>query len=150
MALEDDIRILAAVSLFHGFSEEQLRLLAFGAETIRLTAGRELFREGATADCAFVVVRGSVSLYRERGGVRQIIATAKPPDLLGEYALITDVKRMTGARIEVDSEVMRLSRKLFRRILEEYPEAAVTLHDRIAHDLTEMLGRIGQLAPRFQ
>lgn len=150
MALEDDIRILSAVSLFQGFSEEQLRLLAFGAETVRLSAGRELFREGATADCAFVLIAGAVSLYRERGGVRQILARASPPDLLGEYALITDSKRMTGARVEEDAEVMRINRKLFRRILEEYPEVALMLHDRISADLYRMLDRIGQLSPRFQ
>jgi hypothetical protein len=31
MALDDDIRILSDVGLFEGFTQEQLRLLAFGA-----------------------------------------------------------------------------------------------------------------------
>ena len=43
MALDDDIRILSSVSLFKGFTPEQLRLLAFGAENLKLSAGRELF-----------------------------------------------------------------------------------------------------------
>ena len=34
MALDDDIRILSGVRLFEGFTREQLRLMAFGAETI--------------------------------------------------------------------------------------------------------------------
>ncbi len=57
---------------------------------------------------------------------------------------------MTGARVEEDAEVMRINRKLFRRILEEYPEVALMLHDRISADLFRMLDRIGQLSPRFQ
>ena len=45
MALDDDIRILSAVSLFQGFTQEQLRLLAFGAETTLLQANHKLYRE---------------------------------------------------------------------------------------------------------
>jgi len=45
MALDDDIRILSAVKLFEGFTQEQLRLLAFGAEATHLQADRKLYRE---------------------------------------------------------------------------------------------------------
>ena len=70
MALDDDVRILSGVRLFEGFSSDQLRLLAFGAETLHLSAGRDLYNEGAAADSAFVVVSGSIGLYRERDGER--------------------------------------------------------------------------------
>ena len=46
MSLDDDIRILTSVNLFYGFTQEQLRLLAFGAENTRLPAGKELYQEG--------------------------------------------------------------------------------------------------------
>ena len=39
MSLDDDIRVLTGVDLFDGFTQEQLRLLAFGAENTRLPAG---------------------------------------------------------------------------------------------------------------
>ncbi|TIN67663.1 MAG: cyclic nucleotide-binding protein, partial [Mesorhizobium sp.] len=42
MALDDDIRVLSAVRLFEGFTQEQLRLLAFGAENTRLIANHKL------------------------------------------------------------------------------------------------------------
>ena len=44
--------------------------------------------------------------------------------MLGELALIADTHRLTGADAEIDTDVLRLNRKLFRRILEEYPELA--------------------------
>ncbi|TGS75159.1 cyclic nucleotide-binding protein, partial [Mesorhizobium sp. M3A.F.Ca.ET.175.01.1.1] len=43
----------------------------------------------------------------------------------------------------------RLSRKMFRRILEEYPELAAQLHERILEEFREMIARIEELAPRF-
>ena len=68
MRLDDDIRVLSGVSLFEGFTQEQLRLLAFGAESLRLLAGKDLYEEGAAADSGYVIVRGRIVLYRDRDG----------------------------------------------------------------------------------
>jgi len=150
MALDDDIRILSAVKLFEGFTQEQLRLLAFGAEATSLQADRKLYREDDEADSAYIVVSGRIVLYREQdGGDRIPIGTAGPGTMLSELALIADSKRLTSASAETDAEVIRLSRKMFRRILEEYPDVAVKLHQRILEDFQAMIARIEKLAPRF-
>ncbi|MBZ9671461.1 cyclic nucleotide-binding domain-containing protein [Mesorhizobium sp. B2-1-8] len=149
MALDDDIRILSAVRLFEGFTQEQLRLLAFGAETTLVQADHKLYREDDVADSAYVVVSGRIVLYREQNGERVPIGKVGPGTMLSELALIADTNRLTSASAEIDSEVIRLSRKMFRRILEEYPELAVKLHQRISEEFHEMIRRIEELAPRF-
>ncbi|RVA45662.1 Crp/Fnr family transcriptional regulator [Mesorhizobium sp. M7A.F.Ca.US.001.01.1.1] len=149
MALDDDIRVLSAVRLFEGFTQEQLRLLAFGAENTRLIANHKLYREDDEADSAYIVVSGRIVLYREQNDERIPIGTADPGTILSELALIADTNRLTSASAEIDSEVMRLSRKMFRRILEEYPEIAVKLHQRISEEFQAMIRRIEELAPRF-
>jgi CRP-like cAMP-binding protein len=149
MALDDDVRILSGVSLFEGFAREQLRLLAFGAESFRLQAGRELYSEGEAANSAYVVVNGGVALFRERDGERAVVGRAGPGSMLGELALIADSSRLTSAQAEIDTDFLRLNRKLFHRILEEYPDLAMMLHDRIVDQLQAMVRRIEQLAPRF-
>lgn len=149
MALDDDVRILSGVGLFDGFTQEQLRLLAFGAENMRIPAGRILYREGDQADSAFVVVDGRVELYREAEGERVPIGSAGPDTILGELALIADSNRLTDAVIAEDAELLRLSRSLFRRILEEFPEVAVALHERIADELQRLISEIESLAPKF-
>jgi CRP-like cAMP-binding protein len=95
------------------------------------------------------VVRGEIALYRELGGERVPIGTAGPGAMLSELALIADTRRLTSASAAVDSEVIRLSRKIFRRILEEYPELAMQLHERILEEFQQMIARIEALAPRF-
>ncbi|ESY82579.1 cyclic nucleotide-binding domain-containing protein [Mesorhizobium australicum] len=149
MALDDDIRILSAVRLFEGFTQEQLRLLAFGAEATLVQAGHKLYREDDVADSAYVVVSGRIVLYREQDGERIPIGKVGPGTMLSELALIADTNRLTSASAEIDSEVIRLSRKMFRRILEEYPELAVKLHQRISEEFHDMIRRIEELAPRF-
>lgn len=149
MALEDDIRILSRVSLLEGLSREQLRLLAFGTEVLKLPAGRELFYEGAPADSAFVIVTGQIELFREREGKRQVLRTLGAGAMIGEFALIAAGRRMTGARASVETDMLRLTRSQFHRILEEFPEVAVMLHDRVAENLRSMLDAIASLSPKF-
>jgi CRP-like cAMP-binding protein len=149
MALDDDIRILSGVRLFEGFTQDQLRLLAFGAETTVLFAGKKLYREDDEADSAYVVVSGEILLYRELGNRRLPVSTVGKGAILGELALIADTKRLTSASTATDAEVLRLNRRMFRRILEEYPEVAARLHQRIAEELQAMVRQIEKLAPRF-
>jgi CRP-like cAMP-binding protein len=48
-----------------------------------------------------------------------------------------------------DTEVIRLGRTLFRRILEEYPDLAVILHKRIAGELNELVSRLEGVRRKF-
>ena len=56
---------------------------------------------------------------------------------------------MTSASAETDSQVLRLNRRMFRRILEEYPDIAVILHRRVAEQLQALVRRIEEAASRF-
>ncbi|CUW43389.1 cyclic nucleotide-binding protein [Brucella vulpis] len=149
MALDDDIRILGTVGLFESFTPEQLRLLAFGAERLVLRAGRELFREGQSADCAYIIVSGTITLFHEGDEGRVTIRPVGAGAILGEMALIAQTTRLTGAVADVETEVIRISRSIFRRILEEYPEVAAALHAHISRNLVELIGQIEQVASRL-
>ncbi len=135
--------------LFQGFTAEQLRLLAFGAEQISLPASRRLYREDDEADSAYVVIAGAVAVFREVDGGRQPVLVVGPGAMLGELALIADTRRMTSAEASAPTDALRLNRRMFRRILEEYPETARLLHDRILADFQALAARIEAMAPRF-
>jgi CRP-like cAMP-binding protein len=150
MALDDDIRILSGVRLFEGFTVEQLRLLAFGSERVVLPAQRRLFREDDEADCAYVVARGSIVLFRETDADHTSIGTAGPGAIVGELALIADTRRLTSAKAGADSELLRLTRQMFRRMLEEYPDTAVILYGRIRQQFLDFVEEIERIAPRFE
>ena len=149
MGIEADVDALQQVPLFSGFTSEQLRLIAFGTERLSMGKGRELYREGDDADCGFLILSGLVSLYEDRDGSRQIIDTARQGALLGELALIAPAKRPSGAITAEDSEVMRISRTLVRRVLEEYPDIAARLHRQLSGNFESMINRITGLAGKF-
>lgn len=148
MALDDDIRILSGVAFFDGFTSDQLRLIAFGAERIALPEGELLFLEGEAADCAYILLDGQIELFTA-DGARRSKGRARPGAMLGELALIAGAARPASAEAATDSRLLRISRKDFRRVLEEYPDLAAALHKRMAGEFQAMIERIGRLAPRF-
>jgi CRP-like cAMP-binding protein len=151
MALEDDIRTLSGVALFQSLGREHLRLLAFGADHIEAPAGHRLYREGDIAESAFVLERGEVGLFHTRDdGVRIRIGTVVQGQVLSELALIAESQRLTEAVAIRDSRLMRLDRRLFMRIVEEYPGLASLLYDRIAADLQSLVQKLEQLSPHFE
>lgn len=150
MSLNDDISALSAARLFDGLTSEQLRLLAFGAERLRFSAGRTIYRQGERADCGFVIAQGDVELVREggRGGPRT--HTVGAGTVLGQLALITQTNWLTSARAKSETEVLRISRSLFRRMLAEYPETALDIHAQLAEDLQSLIREIEKLEPGFR
>lgn len=150
MSLNDDIRILSEVPLFRELDSDQLRLLAFGAERRVLAAGQELFREGSPAESAFVVTRGKFELLTlNRNGSARLEVVASPGTLLSELALVTMVERKFTAVAAEDSEALRISRSLFQRLLEEYPQVGRIVEARIRDNIVAMASAATAMQSRF-
>ena len=150
MALNDDIALLSTVSLFRDVGEDKLRLIAFGAERRKLQAGQVLFREGSPADCAFVVATGRFELTRTgRDGHAVSLGHAESGTLLGELAMVTAVNRTMTAIAPDNAEVIRINRPLFRRMLEEYPDIAEIVQQRISDNLAALNADLDKIAGRF-
>lgn len=150
MALNTEIAFLSKIPLFEGFSEEMLRLLAFGSERRTIEQNRYLFHEGTAADSAFVIASGRFELTRkDRKGKPRVVGEAMAGDLLGELAIISATERKLTALALEDSETLRISRPMFRRMMEEYPQIATLLRRRINANLATMLHSINALSPQF-
>jgi CRP-like cAMP-binding protein len=134
VALDDDIRKLARISLFRALETDALRLIAFGAETRILRAGDILFRKGDRSDAGYIVLSGSVALDGKSDGSppTQIL---RPDSLMGEIALLIDTERLATAMAREPSTVLKISRELFHRVLREYPESAKRLRAAMANEL---------------
>ncbi len=61
-------------------------------------------------------------------------------------ALLIDTERPVTATVKEAGQLLKISRGVFRRVLEEYPEAADALRDLIARRMEDTLldlGRVG-------
>lgn len=150
MALNDDIRLLSKVPLFQGFTDDQLRLIAFGAERRRIGEGQALFREHSPAECAFVIARGNFDLYTiGKGNQPELQARTTAGTLLSELALFTLCERKYTAVATEDSEVIRITRILFHRMIEEFPEVADVVMGRIRDNIAALASGAAALQGRF-
>jgi CRP-like cAMP-binding protein len=127
MTIEDDIGFLERVPTLRLLGRGALRILAIGAESRFVTTGAVLFAAGEDADGGFVVQQGSFSLQPEAARGAEMIAG--PGTLLGEAALLTETKRPATATAREPSTVIRISRALFLKMLEGFPDAAYRLRD---------------------
>ncbi len=130
MTIEDDIAFLERIPIFRRLGSGALRIVAIGAESYSVEAGQVLFTVGETADGGYIIQRGSFSLSTERGNKSEVVAG--PGTLLGEMSLIAETKRPATARAREDSVVLRISRSMFLRMLEGYPDAAQRLRELLA------------------
>jgi len=129
MTIEDDIAFLEGVPILRRLGAGALRILAIGAESYSVDAGQVLFSAGDPADCAYIVQQGSFALGSGRAGDSEVVA--EPGTLLGESALLAETPRPATAVAREDSTVMRISRAMFVKMLESYPDAAVRLRELI-------------------
>jgi CRP-like cAMP-binding protein len=132
MALEDDIALFETVPTLALLGEQALRILAIGAEEQQVNSGTVLFYAGEPGNAGYIIQRGAFRLLPavQRRGEAEI--TLGRGALIGELALISGNPRPATAIALEDATVIRISRTLFLKVLEGYPEAARTLRDVIA------------------
>ncbi len=130
MTIEDDIAFLERIPILRQLGRPALHIIAIGAESLRVEPGQVLFTAGEAADGAYIVQRGSLSLAGDRVGNAEVIAG--PGTLIGESAMLAETTRPATATARESATVLRISRAIFLKTLESYPDAAQRLRDMIA------------------
>ena len=145
MSLINDIDMLQRVPFFADFSDDQLRLLAFGAESRMYRAKQVIFRQGDLADSGFVITEGQVRMTISNQGVDQQSQLLDPGSLIGEMALVAETRRTAMATATEDVKVIQIRRILFRRVMDEYPALAAQIRDRLTVRLSNIIGDLEQI-----
>ncbi|GIL38685.1 EAL domain-containing protein [Roseiterribacter gracilis] len=75
-----------------------------------IAPGIVVFGEGAPADCAYIIERGSVEIAIERDGRLVVLAALGPGEIFGEAALIDDDLRPATATARTELDVLVVPR----------------------------------------
>ncbi|MBM4133436.1 MAG: cyclic nucleotide-binding domain-containing protein [Nitrospira sp.] len=129
---------LALMDLFRGIDRAALDQVIQDSTWLRLSGGDILFRQGDPADCLYTVVNGRLeAIIQSEGGGDPAVRPIGRGTCVGEMALLTDAPRSATVRAVRDSELIRLSRAAFDRLLHDYPQAAVELSRTLARRLQQ-------------
>jgi CRP-like cAMP-binding protein len=137
VTIEDDIAILTRVPTFAQLGFSALQIVAIGSESKLLAEGETLFRAGETTNAGYVIQEGSLKLIADDQSAAS--ATFGPGALIGELALLTETVCYATAIAVEPTVVMRISRSLFRKVLEGFPNAARVMRDRFS-ERTSVVG----------
>jgi CRP-like cAMP-binding protein len=148
MGIEDDIAFFEAVPMLAALGKQALRVLAIGAEVRQLHSGAVLLYAGELVDSGYIVQTGALILEGSIGG-KQTEYTVGPGTLIAELALLTETVSPVTVIASEPTVLVRISRNLFRKMLEGYPAAAKRLRDLMAervdswsHELSEVKSRL--------
>jgi anion transporter len=129
--------LLSKVKLFAGLDRVTLAKLAAQLESVSVSSGTELFRQGDAASAFYVVARGSLGTFVTVEGdpAERRLRTLEAGSPFGEMALLSDHPRSATIRADTDAEVLRLERARFLALVQEEPTVALavaaTLSDRL-------------------
>lgn len=101
---------------------EHLGELADEVEWVTLPRGVLLFRHGEVGDFVAFVVSGALEIFAERDDGQPVrLGLVSPGEPVGEMALLSNEPRMASARASDDTELVRLSRAGFERLVSAHP-----------------------------
>ncbi len=146
MALRNLAGFLKKLPVLRELDDEALRFLAFSVREQELEAGEVLFREGDASEGGYVVLGGSIVLSDSSGHDPLRVG---PGGVIGETSLITAVDFQATAIAAEFSQVIFIERQTFRRLLEEFPDSAVRLHQSLTNRMLSLTGEVLKLKKKF-
>ncbi|MBN8482600.1 MAG: cyclic nucleotide-binding domain-containing protein, partial [Xanthomonadales bacterium] len=142
LPLRDMLRSLA---LFRPLDDAALAGLESELQYFALPGGAVLFEQGDPSDALFVLKSGSLGAFRRDGdGPPTLVGVVSAGETVGEVGLMLDMPRNASARALRDSELLRLSRAAFDKLVERHSGA---MFETARQALRRMNARDGQTLP---
>ena len=126
------VELLKKVPLFANCSKAELRELAKSADELDLREGTVLTREGRPGREFFVLIDGTVQVTQKGKKVAEL----KGGDWLGEIALLTDKPRTATVTASSPVDVLVITDRRFRNVVESMPSIAIKVLGRVSERLT--------------
>ena len=116
--------VLAQVPLFASLSPRHRRRLADSVKESRFMEGAKVVREGDVGESFFVIIEGEARVENAKG---RVVNRLYPGEFFGEISLLDGGERTATVVVETPLVTLELTRKAFRKVVEQEPVVAVKL-----------------------
>jgi CRP-like cAMP-binding protein len=131
---------LDQLSIFEGFSSDQLELLQPLFTICEQQDGDVLFQQGETAGYLYFLVQGeAVVRYKPDDGPWLTVARIHPEGVLGWPAALCSPLYTSSGICTTDSILLRISNANLRRLCEEHPLTGSLVLERLATMIAQRL-----------
>ena len=145
MSLNQEVDLLRTIPLFSKIEASKLKLLAFTSERLTFEGGQELCRQGDMGDAMYVIVEGSADVLIDTPNGPLKVAELKKNEFVGEIAILCDVPRTATVIAREKTTTLKITKDLFFRLVQEFPQMAVEIMRELAHRLEMNNVRMRQL-----
>lgn len=136
MSVRADAETLRAIPIFADCDPVALQVLAFSSERQFFEPGEPILKHGFKGAPAYLILSGSVDTFGEG---MQPLGQAGPGTLIGEVSMIGQLPCTITATATSMVTAARISRALFVRVAEEYPEFGRAVFRAMARKLDDSL-----------
>jgi len=139
--------VLRTVPLFAGFPEELLRTLSAVVTRRSAPRGSIIMAAGDPTDSLYLVISGRLKVMMgDSEGKEVILSLLGPGEFFGEMGLIDDSPRSASVVAIEPCELLAISKRDFKKCLEENFEVAMGVMRGLVRRLREADRKIGSLA----
>ena len=126
--VEDIVRSLSKIEIFHPLSQEELASVASNLREQIFASGEVLVRQGEEGDTFYILRDGKVAVsVNDAEGRSTVVAHLGKGQVFGEMSLLTGEKRTATITAEADTTVLALSKAIFADVLETNAQIAEAL-----------------------
>ncbi|MEZ5487888.1 MAG: patatin-like phospholipase family protein [Steroidobacteraceae bacterium] len=121
--------LLSGLPIFAGLDAATIASIAAICEWLSLPGGATLFEAGEPSDSMYVLLSGCLGSFAppQAADRRRTLGRVSAGECVGEMGLVSGRPRMASVVALRDSELLRLSREAFDRVLRRHPEAMLRI-----------------------
>lgn len=107
-------------TFFSDLDQESIDTISDEFEWLWLPNGQQLIKEGESGDALYFLLKGQLRVTTDKKGSEFFIGITAPGEWVGEMSLISDNPHSANVSATTSSELLRLKRSDFNKLIEEY------------------------------
>jgi CRP-like cAMP-binding protein len=120
LLLVEKVLVLKSLNLFKDTPENILADLAPLMKEMQYEQGTEIFKEGETGDCMYIIQQGNIKIHKGN----TTLAILKDKEVFGELSLLDADTRSASATADTDCTLYKIDQEPFYELMDERPEVA--------------------------
>ena len=120
LLLIEKVLVLKSLDLFKDTPENILADLAPLMKEMEYELGTEIFKEGDTGDCMYIIQQGNIKIHKGN----TTLAILKEKEVFGELSLLDADTRSASATADKDCTLYKIDQEPFYELMDERPEVA--------------------------
>ena len=120
LLLIEKVLLLKSLNLFKDTPENILADLAPLMKEMQYEQGIEIFKEGETGDCMYIIQQGNIRIHKGN----TTLAILKEKEVFGELSLLDADTRSASATAATDCILYKIDQEPFYELMDERPEVA--------------------------